>query len=99
VTVCLATDGYPLEPRTGDVIAGLDEADAMDDVFVFRAGIARDAQGRWVTAGGRVLAVTGMGDDLAAARATAYGAVSRISWPGMHYRTDIAGAAAQGGAA
>jgi phosphoribosylamine--glycine ligase len=90
VTVCLATEGYPLDPRTGDVIEGLDKADAMDDVLVYRAGVARDAHGRLVTAGGRVLAVTGMGDDVPAARATAYEAVSAISWPGMHYRTDIA---------
>jgi phosphoribosylamine--glycine ligase len=98
VTVVLATDGYPLTPRSGDVIEGLDEADAPDDVLVFRAGVDRDAEGRWVTAGGRVLAVTGMGDDLAAARATAYDAASHISWPGMQYRTDIAGAAAREGA-
>ena len=90
VTVCLATEGYPVAPRLGDVIEGLDKADAMDDVVVFRAGVDRDADGRLVTAGGRVLAVTGMGDDVPTARATAYEAVSAISWPGMHYRTDIA---------
>ena len=90
VTVVLAADGYPRTPRTGDVIEGLDNADAADDVVVFRAGVDRDDQGRWVTAGGRVLDVTGLGDDLAAARDAAYGAVSLISWPGMHYRTDIA---------
>jgi phosphoribosylamine---glycine ligase len=94
VTVCLATEGYPTEPRTGDLIEGLDEADAMDGVLVFRAGVDRDADGRWMTAGGRVLAVTGMGYDLATARAIAYDAVAGISWPGMQYRTDIAGAAA-----
>jgi phosphoribosylamine--glycine ligase len=97
VTVCLATEGYPMDPRTGDVIEGLDEADAMDDVLVFRAGVDLDTDGRWITAGGRVLAVTGMGDDLAAARSKAYDAVSRISWPGMQYRTDIAGAAVEVG--
>jgi phosphoribosylamine--glycine ligase len=90
VTVVLATEGYPLHPRTGDVIEGLEKADALPDVTVFRAGVDRDDDGRWVTAGGRVLAVTGMGDDVAAARTTAYEAVSAISWPGMHYRTDIA---------
>jgi phosphoribosylamine-glycine ligase len=93
VTVVCATEGYPLHPRTGDVIEGLDAADAIDGVLVFRAGVALDDAGRLVTAGGRVLAVTGLGDDLAAARATAYEAVSRISWPGMHYRTDIAAGA------
>ncbi len=91
VTVVLATEGYPTQPRTGDVIDGLDEADALPDVTVFCAGVDRDPDGRWLTAGGRVLSVTGMGDDLPAARATAYDAVSRLSWPGMQYRTDIAG--------
>jgi phosphoribosylamine--glycine ligase len=76
------------------VISGLDEADALADVTVFRAGVAVDDAGRCVTAGGRVLAVTGMGDDLAAARATAYDAVGHISWAGMQYRTDIAADAA-----
>ncbi len=90
VTVVLATEGYPLHPHTGDVIEGLDKADALPDVTVFRAGVDRDAEGRWITAGGRVLAVTGMGDDIAGARAAAYEAVSAISWPGMQYRTDIA---------
>ncbi|MGI8985101.1 MAG: phosphoribosylamine--glycine ligase [Acidimicrobiales bacterium] len=90
VTVVMAAEGYPMNPRTGDVIEGLDAADALDDVLVFRAGVALDSAGRCVTAGGRVLAVTGMGDDLAGARATAYGAVSHISWPGMQYRSDVA---------
>ncbi len=95
VTVVLATEGYPLRPRTGDVIEGLEKADAADDVIVFRAAVDRDADGRWLTAGGRVLAVTGLGDDLAAARDAAYGAVSHLSWNGMHHRSDIARAAAE----
>ncbi|HEX3620680.1 MAG TPA: phosphoribosylamine--glycine ligase [Acidimicrobiales bacterium] len=90
VTVVLATEGYPVAPRTGDVIEGLDKADAVDDVLVFRAGVDRDAEGRYVTAGGRVLDVTGLGDDLAAARDAAYAAVAHLSWPGMQYRSDIA---------
>jgi len=90
VTVVLATGGYPLDPRTGDVIEGLEKADALPDVTVFRAGVDRDADGAWVTAGGRVLDVTGTGADVATARATAYDAVAAISWPGMQYRTDIA---------
>ena len=89
VTVVLAAEGYPLDPRAGDVIEGLEKADSLPDVTVFRAGVAREGD-QWVTAGGRVLNVTGMGDDVGAARATAYDAVSAISWPGMHYRTDIA---------
>ena len=89
VTVVLATEGYPLHPRVGDVIEGLEKADALPGVTVFRAGVDRQDD-QWVTASGRVLNVTGMGDDLAAARSTAYDAVSAISWPGMQYRTDIA---------
>jgi phosphoribosylamine--glycine ligase len=90
VTVVLATEGYPLRPRTGDIIEGLEKVDTLPDVTVFRAGVDRNAESRWVTAGGRVLNVTGLGADVAAARATAYDAVSAISWPGMQYRTDIA---------
>jgi phosphoribosylamine--glycine ligase len=90
VTVVLAAEGYPRAPRTGDVIEGLDKADACEDVIVFRAGVDRDDHGRLRTAGGRVLNVTGLGDDIAAARDAAYAAVGHISWPGMHYRTDIA---------
>jgi phosphoribosylamine--glycine ligase len=90
VTVVLAAEGYPRAPRTGDVIEGLDKADACEDVIVFRAGVGRDDHGRLRTAGGRVLNVTGLGDDIAAARDAAYAAVGHISWPGMHYRTDIA---------
>jgi phosphoribosylamine--glycine ligase len=65
----------------------------VDGVSVFCAGVAADADGGLVTAGGRVLAVTGQGTDLASARARAYEAVGHISWPGMHHRTDIASAA------
>ena len=90
VTVALATEGYPRSPRLGDVIEGIEEVEKLPDVTVFWAGVDRDDAGRWITAGGRVLNVTGLGDDIASARTTAYDAVSRISWPGMHYRTDIA---------
>ena len=63
VTVVLAAEGYPTAPRTGDVIEGLDRVAAHDGVTVFAAGVAEDAAGRLVTAGGRVLAVTGTGPD------------------------------------
>ena len=95
VTVVLASEGYPRRPRTGDVIDGLDKADQADDVVVFRAGVGRDDAGRWRTAGGRVLNVTGLGDDLASARDAAYAAITHISWPGMQYRSDIAREAAR----
>ena len=88
VTVVLATGGYPVKPYdTGHVIEGLAEVDAMDDVAVFRYAV--DAEGR--AAGGRVLSVTGFGPTVPAARAKAYEAVGKISWPGMQFRTDIAG--------
>jgi phosphoribosylamine--glycine ligase len=56
---------------------------------VFHAGTRRDAEGRLVTAGGRVLGVTAYGADLAGARARAYGAIDRIKFDGLHYRRDI----------
>ncbi|MEA2902591.1 MAG: phosphoribosylamine---glycine ligase [Actinomycetota bacterium] len=86
VTVVLATEGYPTSPRTGDPIAGLDAARSRPGVEVFCAVVGPGT----TTAGGRVLAVTGMGPTLDAARSCAYAAVAEISWPGMHYRTDIA---------
>ena len=89
VTVVCASEGYPVAPRTGDVIEGLDAARAVDGVTVFSAGVGADDAGRLVTGGGRVLAVTGQGGDLAAARDAAYDAVGRISWPGLHHRSDI----------
>ena len=89
VTVVLASEGYPARPRTGDVIKGIEAAEALG-VTVFAAGVGRDREGRLVTAGGRVLAVTGVGATVAAARDHAYAAAGCISWPGMHHRTDIA---------
>jgi phosphoribosylamine--glycine ligase len=97
VTVVLASEGYPASPRTGDVIEGIDEASALPGVTVFCAGVGSDDAGRLVTAGGRVLDVTATGVTIAEARERAYGAVSRIRWPGMHHRTDIAADAAKGG--
>lgn len=89
VTVVLTTEGYPAAPRTGDVIEGLDAASELEDVVLFHAGTAATDAG-FVTAGGRVLAVTALGADVAAARARAYEAVERISWDGIQYRRDIA---------
>ena len=89
VAVVVASDGYPATPRTGDVIEGVDEADALDGVAVLHAGTATTDEGL-VTAGGRVLAVTAVGDDVAGARARAYEGVDRIRVRGGHHRTDIA---------
>tara|TARA_B100002003_G_scaffold63258_1_gene58527 strand:- start:14704 stop:15936 length:1233 start_codon:yes stop_codon:yes gene_type:complete len=98
VTVVCATDGYPASPRTGDTIHGLDEANALDDVTVFCAGVAA-SDGRLTTAGGRVLAVTGQGPTIDAARDRAYAGADTISWSGIQRRTDIAAAPTPAGTA
>ena len=90
VTVVVAAEGYPAAPRSGDVVTGIDDAEAVAGVTVFHAGTARTSGGDLVTRGGRVLAVTGQGRSIAEARERAYTAVTRISFPGMHYRGDIA---------
>ncbi|TAL92962.1 MAG: phosphoribosylamine--glycine ligase [Rhodanobacter sp.] len=89
IGVVMAAAGYPARVRRGDPIEGL-EAAAADDVKVFHAGTALDAQGRVVTAGGRVLTVCALGSDIAAARARAYAAVARIRYDGAFCRRDIA---------
>ena len=89
LAVVCASEGYPAAPRTGDPIDGLEAASAVDGVTVFAAGVTSERE-RLVTAGGRVLAVTGQGPTVAEARIRAYEAVSRLSWPGMQHRTDIA---------
>jgi phosphoribosylamine---glycine ligase len=90
VTVVCASEGYPQSARTGDRIDGLDAARSVEGVTVFAAGVAAGPHGSLVTAGGRVLDVTGTGPDLARARDRAYQGVAQISWPGMQYRSDIA---------
>ena len=89
VTVVLASGGYPGPYETGFVIDGLDEAGTIEGVFIFHAGTA-ERRGRVVTAGGRVLAVSALGATAKEARVRAYEACSRISFRGMHFRTDIA---------
>ncbi|MBA8883737.1 phosphoribosylamine--glycine ligase [Dokdonella fugitiva] len=86
--VVVAASGYPGKVRSGDVIEGLDAPDGTD-VKVFHAGTALDAQGRVVTAGGRVLAVCAVGDDLGAARERAYARVRTIRFDGGFCRRDI----------
>jgi phosphoribosylamine--glycine ligase len=85
VTVVLASRGYPATSSSGDVISGLEDA----DVEVTHAGTARSG-GDIVTAGGRVLNVTALGADREAARAAAYAAADKITFPGKTYRRDIA---------
>ncbi|MFI5240625.1 MAG: phosphoribosylglycinamide synthetase C domain-containing protein, partial [Candidatus Saccharimonadia bacterium] len=90
VTVVIAADGYPDPPKTGDVITGIEEANAMDEVMVFHAGTAVDDDGNFVTAGGRVLNVTARGNTVAEAKVRAYQAIDCINFRGMQYRSDIA---------
>lgn len=97
VSVVLASAGYPASSSKGDVIEGADEADSVEDVTVHHAGTAmRD--GSLVTNGGRVLAVTALGDSIADARDRAYEAADKISFRGMQIRRDI-GAKAIGASA
>ncbi|MCA9195895.1 MAG: phosphoribosylamine--glycine ligase [Planctomycetales bacterium] len=89
VCVVMASEGYPGSYEKGHVIRGLREAAAMPDVKVFHAGTKRDSDGRIVTAGGRVLGVTAMGDSISAAKLQAYKAVRCIRWDGAWCRKDI----------
>jgi phosphoribosylamine--glycine ligase len=88
VTLVLASRGYPASSSSGDVITGLDRI--PEEVFVTHAGTARGADGALLTAGGRVLSITALGEDTAAARAAAYAAADMISFEGMQLRRDIA---------
>ena len=88
VTLVLASRGYPASSSSGDRITGLDRV--PDDVWVTHAGTARGPDGSFVTAGGRVLGVTALGADAAAARDSAYAAADMIEFDGRQMRRDIA---------
>ena len=94
VTVVLASHGYPKGSRRGDVISGLGTngqlARAIDGVTVYHAGTALDVSGRFVTHGGRVLAVTGVGDTVVEARRRAYEGAALVNFEGRVMRRDIA---------
>ncbi|MET1132521.1 MAG: phosphoribosylamine--glycine ligase [Aeromicrobium sp.] len=92
VAVVMASAGYPESSSKGDVIVGTETLAKEDDVDVIHAGTA-NLDGALVTAGGRVLAVTAVGRDVADARAKAYEGISSISFAGAQWRTDIARAA------
>ncbi len=100
VTVVLAAEGYPQSPRKGDVIDGIGDDGQLiehsDEVIVFHAATLRNAEGRFITRGGRVLAVTGLGPSVAEARRRAYEGADRISFKGSIRRSDIARNASEG---
>ena len=86
--VVMASKGYPGEYEKGKIIEGLEEVSRMKDIFVFHAGTdLKDS--KIVTNGGRVIGVTGLGEDIPRAIERTYQAVRMISWGGVHYRTDI----------
>jgi phosphoribosylamine--glycine ligase len=90
VAVVVAAAGYPASPRTGEPVAGLDAASALQGVEVFHAGTADDGSGGIVSSGGRVVTVTGRGDDLEQARKRAYAGVQLVRLDGAQHRSDIA---------
>ncbi|MCO7239111.1 MULTISPECIES: phosphoribosylamine--glycine ligase [unclassified Aeromicrobium] len=100
VTVVMSSAGYPASSRSGDVILGVGAANAIEGVDVIHSGTAVDdgveGGGRLVTNGGRVLAVTAVGEDLEHARDRAYAGVDAISFDGAQFRGDIALAAQRG---
>ncbi|MDD5011169.1 MAG: phosphoribosylamine--glycine ligase [Phycisphaerae bacterium] len=89
VCVVMASGGYPDDYEKGKVITGLEDAESIRDVVVFHAGTAQK-NGQIVTAGGRVLGVTALGDKIADAKAKAYQAVEKIKFEKAYFRNDIA---------
>ena len=89
VCVVIASGGYPGDYEKGKIITGLEEAEQLKDVIVFHAGTA-SRDGNIVTNGGRVLGVTALGKNVAAAKAQAYQAVDKIKFDGAYCRRDIA---------
>jgi len=93
--VVASSRGYPGSYQTGVPISGIDDADAMNDVKVFHSGTARKGD-QIVTDGGRVLAVTALGNTIADAQKRAYQAMGKIKFDGMHFRKDIGWRATHG---
>jgi phosphoribosylamine---glycine ligase len=87
--VVLASKNYPNKPQTGDIISGLETANAHENVEIFHAGTTKDEHGNFITSGGRVLGVTAVGENLSDAIENSYKAVKEISWNGMQFRRDI----------
>ena len=94
VTVVMAAENYPADPVKGDIIGGIDAANALEGAYVLHAGTAWSGTDDAKSNGGRVLSVVGTGADLRQARERVYEAVSRIEMRGSFHRTDIAERAA-----
>jgi phosphoribosylamine--glycine ligase len=88
VSVVACSGGYPGEFKTGMPIFGLDRVQGGPELQVFHSGTTRRG-GDVLTAGGRVLAFTAVGDTIAQARERAYAALRLVEFSGMHYRRDI----------
>lgn len=88
VSIVVAADGYPEAPKPGAALTP-EGADGLEGVMVFHAGTKKDGA-RWLAAGGRVLAVVGLGADLAAARGRAYAALPRVAGSALRWRKDVA---------
>lgn len=94
VTVVLASEGYPADPKTGRRISGIEAAAAVPGVTILHAATARK-DNQLLATGGRVLSVVARAPDFAEARARAYRALAEIRLDGSHFRTDIAAQAAE----
>jgi phosphoribosylamine--glycine ligase len=91
--IVMAAQGYPGKPVSGAVITGIDQAEKVEGVKVFLAGVKKNEEGKLATAGGRVLNITAVGESPAQARARAYEAAAKIHFKGAQMRTDIGAAA------
>ncbi|NTU88425.1 MAG: phosphoribosylamine--glycine ligase [Actinobacteria bacterium] len=96
VSVVLASEGYPGDYETGIPIFSIEQAEALEGVTVYHAGTTIDDEGVLVTAGGRVLNVTALGEDFSSARNLAYTAVALIDFEGKFFRSDIGARALRG---
>lgn len=86
--VVMAAENYPDEPKKGDEITGIEQANATG-AKVFQAGTTQNSEGKLVTNGGRVLCVTALGANTASAQQNAYHALKQVNFNGAFYRTDI----------
>jgi phosphoribosylamine--glycine ligase len=87
--VVIASGGYPGHYESGFPITGIEAFEKAGDVFVFHAGTAKSSRGEFVTAGGRVLLVAALGDNLRAAQERVYGVIGQIHFKNSFYRRDI----------